>query len=97
MSWLLWKRWEPVAICLAPTRDQPEVIDSYLAEECSRDRVLGPLTQDPSSGTSKQIQSDPKGNVRKVATNSGHVPKDRSVNDGIMCSLTYVGAGWGLT
>ena len=34
-------------ICLAPTRDQPEVIDSYLAEECSRDRVLGPLSQDP--------------------------------------------------
>ena len=26
--------------------DQPEVIDSYLAEECSRGRVLGPLSQD---------------------------------------------------
>ena len=49
-----------------------------------------------SSGTSKQIQCDPKGNVRKVASNSGHVPKDRSVNDGIkesLCSLTYVGVG----
>ena len=30
-----------------------------------------------------------------MASNSGHVPKDRSVNDGIkesLCSLTYVGA-----
>ena len=31
-----------------------------------------------------------------MASNSGHVPKDRSVNDGIkesLCSLTYVRAG----
>ena len=31
-----------------------------------------------------------------MASNSGHVPKDRSVNDGIkesLCSLIYVGAG----
>ena len=31
-----------------------------------------------------------------MASNSGHVPKDRSVNDGIkesLCSLTYVGEG----
>ena len=51
-------------------RDQPEVIDSYLAEEYSRGRVLGPLSQEPFL---KQIRCDPNGNIRKVASNSGHV------------------------
>ena len=77
-------------------RDQPEVIDSYLAEECSRGRVLGPLSQE----LFPPVHPNRFGVIPKGTSGKWHLivdmsfSKDRSVNDGIkesLCSLTYVG------
>ena len=79
-------------------RERPEVIDDYLAEECSKGRVLAPLSPAlfPFVHTSR-FRVIPKGTTGKwrlIVDMS--FPKGSSVNDGIreaVSSLTYVGIG----
>ena len=79
-------------------RERPEVIDDYLAEECSKGRVLGPLSPAlfPFVHTSRfgVIPKGTTGKWRLIVDMS--FPKGSSVNDGIreaVSSLTYVGIG----
>ena len=76
--------------------DQPQVIDDYLAEECSLGRVLGPLRQEffPQVHMNRfgVIPKGTSGRWRLIVDMS--YPDGASVNDGIngaQCSLTYVG------
>ena len=49
-----------------PPGIKSEVIDSYLAEECSRGRILGPLSQDPFPQVHpNRFSVIPKGTSRK--------------------------------
>ena len=76
-------------------RDQPGVIDDYLAEECSRWRVLGPL----------RLEFFPQVHPNRFAKGMSEkwrlivdmsFPIEAAVNDGIdesLCSLLYAGVG----
>ena len=77
-------------------RDRPEVIDEYLAEECSVGRVVGPLNPALFPG----IQANRFGVIPKGTTGKWRLivdmsfPEGSSVNDGVsesLCSLTYIG------
>ena len=75
--------------------DHPEVIQEYLAEECSEGRVLGPLDADlfPFVQVSRfgVIPKGSSGKWRLIVDLSA--PSGASVNDGIdehRCSLSYV-------
>lgn len=77
-------------------QDKPEVIDDYLAEECSRGRVIGPLDQQlvPQVHVNRfgVIPKGTSGKWRLIVDMS--FPPGSSVNDGInesVCSLSYVG------
>ena len=77
-------------------RERPEIINDYLAQECSEGRVLGPLdpAQFPFVQTSKfgVIPKGLTGKWRLIVDMSS--PEGASVNDGIqesLGSLTYVG------
>lgn len=77
-------------------REHPEVVNEYLARECSEGRVLGPL--DPSQYPF--IHTSPFGVIPKGSTGRWRLivdmssPSGASVNDGIseaLGSLSYVG------
>ena len=75
--------------------DNQEVIESYLAQECLKQRLVGPLTHDGIPG----LQISPFGVIPKrqpskwqLITNLS-APETHSVNDGIskfLCSLKYI-------
>ncbi len=78
------------------SQEQPEVVDEYLAEECGKGRVLGPLNQEhlPHIHTNRfgVIPKGTTGRWRLIVDMS--FPEGASVNDGIsenLSSLTYVG------
>ena len=79
---------------LQSASEQPEVIDKYLAEECSHGRVLGPLRRE----LFPQVHPNRFGVISKSSAGERQLivdmlsPKEVSVNDGIkvaMCSLSY--------
>ena len=79
-------------------REQPKVVDDYLAEECSTGRMVGPLQPDLFS----QVHPNRFGVIPKGRTGKWRLivdmsfPAGSSVNDGIdesLCSLKYVGIG----
>ncbi len=95
-------RKEPTSSATKPLRnmpsaqDKPEVIDEYLAEECSKGRVIGPL--DPQRVP--QVHVNRFGVIPKGTSGKWRLivdmsfPPGSSVNDGIcesICSLSYVG------
>ncbi len=70
--------------------EHPEIIQGYLAEECSEARVLGPLS--PTQVPSAHISSF--GVIPKGTSVDMSAPEGRSVNDGVSehwTSLKYVG------
>ena len=80
------------------TKERPKVIDDYLAEECSKGRVLGPLKQE----LFPQVHPNRFGVIPKGRSGRWRLivdlsfPGGESVNDGIgglVCSLSYVGIG----
>ena len=81
---------------LPSCREQPQVINDYLAVECAEGRVLGPLEPNnlPYIHTSHigVIPKSTPGKWRLITDMS--FPEGSSVNDGIsekFCSLSYVG------
>ena len=71
-------------------REQQKVVDDYLAEECCKGRVLGPLRLDQVHPN--RFTKGTSGKWRLIVDMS--FPTGASVNDGIkeaLCSLTYVG------
>ena len=75
--------------------EHPEVVSNYLAEECSRDRVLGPFSSaDLPEVHVSRFGVIPKGKSEKWCLIVDlSAPEGKSVNDGIdpsLCSLTYV-------
>jgi hypothetical protein len=88
----------PVACNMQSAREHPEVIDVYIAKECSLGRMLGPLNPDTLTSL-PEFQINRFGVIPK-GHNTGKwrlitdlsFPPGRSVNDGIapeLCSLTY--------
>ena len=79
--------------------DHPEVIDDYLAKECSLGRMLGPFTMDDLAALPQyqinRVGVIPKGHGTgkwRLITDLSF-PPERSVNDGIdpvLCSLSYL-------
>ena len=79
-------------------RDRPEVIDEYLAVECSKGRVIGPLDQalfpDIHVNRFGVIPKGTSGKWRLIVDMS--FPEGASVNDGVseaLSTLTYIGIG----
>ena len=77
-------------------REQQKVVDDYLAEECCKGRVLGPLRLE----LFPQVHPNRFGVIPKGTSGKWRLivdmsfPAGASVNDGIeeaLCSLTYVG------
>ena len=76
-------------------RDNPEVVEKYLAKECSLGRVVGPVTGEVASHLQiNRFGVIPKSNQPgkwRLIVDLSH-PEGGSVNDGIdpdLCSLTY--------
>ncbi len=79
-------------------REQPKVVDDYLAGECSTGRMVGPLQPD----LFPQVHPNRFGVIPKGRTGKWRLivdmsfPAGSSVNDGIdesLCSLKYFGIG----
>ena len=73
-------------------REQQKVVDDYLAEECCKGRVMGPLRLELFPQVHpQQVWRDPKRDLGKMAAYRGHVlPCGCFSERWYWCSLTYV-------
>ena len=59
---------------MASARDHPEMIKNYLAEECEKGRVIGPLDPDQATHVRQMVWGDPKrSHTGQVEAHSGSV------------------------